>query len=101
MDQRGTISLSANFAENRLTCALALCNRTAWLARALRIVRSGSKLCDVATHHLFSCCLNFGLTADVTGNNYAISNESRTTTARIFFAQGCEVDLSASKDDEQ
>ncbi|KAK3115356.1 mitotic fidelity of chromosome transmission- protein [Teratosphaeriaceae sp. CCFEE 6253] len=26
------------------------------------------------------------------GNNYAITNESRTTTAKIFFAQGCEVD---------
>lgn len=26
------------------------------------------------------------------GNNYAITNESRTKTARIFFAQGCEID---------
>ncbi|GIZ46619.1 hypothetical protein CKM354_000973900 [Cercospora kikuchii] len=26
------------------------------------------------------------------GNNYAITNESRTKTARIFFAQGCEVE---------
>ncbi|KAM3423212.1 hypothetical protein BST61_g662 [Cercospora zeina] len=26
------------------------------------------------------------------GNNYAITNESRTRTARIFFAQGCEVE---------
>ncbi|EMC96196.1 hypothetical protein BAUCODRAFT_33544 [Baudoinia panamericana UAMH 10762] len=26
------------------------------------------------------------------GNNYAITNESRTKSARIFFAQGCEVD---------
>lgn len=33
------------------------------------------------------------LTADV-GNNYAITNESRTRTARIFFAQGCEVESS-------
>ncbi|KAI5368188.1 Putative centromere protein C/Mif2/cnp3 [Septoria linicola] len=28
------------------------------------------------------------------GNNYAITNESRTRTARIFFAQGCEVESS-------
>jgi hypothetical protein len=27
----------------------------------------------------------------VTGNNYSISNESRTKNARIFFAQGCEM----------
>lgn len=26
------------------------------------------------------------------GNNYSISNESRTKSARIFFAQGCEVE---------
>lgn len=26
------------------------------------------------------------------GNNYSISNESRTKNARIFFAQGCEVE---------
>lgn len=26
------------------------------------------------------------------GNNYAISNESRTKTARVFFAQGCDMD---------
>jgi hypothetical protein len=26
----------------------------------------------------------------ITGNNYSISNESRTKNARIFFAQGCE-----------
>jgi hypothetical protein len=25
------------------------------------------------------------------GNNYSISNESRTKNARIFFAQGCEM----------
>ena len=30
------------------------------------------------------------------GNNYAITNESRTKTAKIFFAQGCEVDASGS-----
>ncbi|KAK0796634.1 mitotic fidelity of chromosome transmission-related protein [Friedmanniomyces endolithicus] len=29
------------------------------------------------------------------GNNYAITNESRTKTAKIFFAQGCEVDALA------
>ncbi|KAK4550672.1 hypothetical protein LTR36_000251 [Oleoguttula mirabilis] len=29
------------------------------------------------------------------GNNYAITNESRTKTASIFFAQGCEVDAPA------
>ena len=28
------------------------------------------------------------------GNNYAISNESRTMTARVFFAQGCEMEAS-------
>jgi hypothetical protein len=27
----------------------------------------------------------------ITGNNYSISNESRTKNARIFFAQGCEM----------
>lgn len=27
-----------------------------------------------------------------TGNNYSITNESRTKNARIFFAQGCEVE---------
>lgn len=26
------------------------------------------------------------------GNNYSITNESRTKNARIFFAQGCEVE---------
>ena len=26
------------------------------------------------------------------GNDYAIANESRTKTARIFFSQGCEVE---------
>ncbi|TKA82507.1 hypothetical protein B0A55_01225 [Friedmanniomyces simplex] len=29
------------------------------------------------------------------GNNYAITNESRTKTAKVFFAQGCEVDAFA------
>ena len=61
----------------------------------------GLKLWNVKTHLFVFVMLELRLTADVTGNNYAISNESRTTTARIFFAQGCEVDLSASKDDEQ
>jgi hypothetical protein len=27
----------------------------------------------------------------IIGNNYSISNESRTKNARIFFAQGCEM----------
>ncbi|KAK4963151.1 mitotic fidelity of chromosome transmission-related protein [Elasticomyces elasticus] len=31
----------------------------------------------------------------LTCNNYAIVNESRTKTAKIFFAQGCEVDAMA------
>ena len=33
------------------------------------------------------------------GNFYAISNESRSTTARIFFAQGCETDLRSKLED--
>jgi hypothetical protein len=28
----------------------------------------------------------------VLGNKYAITNESRTKTARLFFAQGCEME---------
>lgn len=28
----------------------------------------------------------------IAGNNYSITNESRTKNARIFFAQGCEVE---------
>lgn len=28
----------------------------------------------------------------ITGNNYAITNESRTKSAKVFFAQGCVVD---------
>lgn len=36
---------------------------------------------------------DLALTGQNTGNNYAITNESRTTTARVFFAQGCEVDI--------
>ena len=39
---------------------------------------------------------NKWLTCAVPGNFYAIDNESKTTTARIFFAQGCEVDLGAA-----
>jgi hypothetical protein len=31
------------------------------------------------------------LTSIFAGNNYSISNESRTKNARIFFAQGCEM----------
>lgn len=31
------------------------------------------------------------LTLCCAGNNYAITNESTTKTARIFFAQGCEM----------
>ncbi|KAI7541412.1 hypothetical protein KC317_g16905, partial [Hortaea werneckii] len=30
------------------------------------------------------------------GNNYAITNESRTKAAKIFFAQGCEVEAAAA-----
>lgn len=33
------------------------------------------------------------------GNNYAITNESTTRTARIFFAQGCEVNAVAVADE--
>lgn len=29
------------------------------------------------------------------GNNYAIHNESKRHTAKVFFAQGCEVDAGA------
>lgn len=33
------------------------------------------------------------------GNNYTITNESRTKTAKIFFAQGCELEASAAHAD--
>ena len=33
--------------------------------------------------------------SDRIGNNYAITNESSTKAARMFFAQGCEVDALA------
>lgn len=31
----------------------------------------------------------------LTGNNYAITNESETRSAKVFFAQGCVVDSAA------
>jgi hypothetical protein len=42
----------------------------------------------------FDCFTSLEYIADfdlITGNNYSISNESRTKNARIFFAQGCEI----------
>ena len=45
----------------------------------------------LASFGVWECCM-LTLFRNVTGNNYGITNESRTTTARIFFAQGCEVD---------
>ena len=54
-------------------------------------------LCDVtADYSRAREKFGLGLLADLAilriGNNYAITNESQTKTAKIFFAQGCEVD---------
>ena len=38
------------------------------------------------------------MVCDVTGNNYAITNMSRTRTAHVFFAQGCEVEAFVSEE---
>lgn len=45
--------------------------------------------------HLGHCASSENLIADSiisAGNNYSITNESRTRTSRIFFAQGCEIE---------
>jgi hypothetical protein len=35
------------------------------------------------------------------GNKYAITNESRTKTARLFFAQGCELEAMQMEVEEE
>jgi hypothetical protein len=47
--------------------------------------------CQLHTLHRVSS-MNTLLTLVFAGNNYSIANESSTKNARIFFAQGCEVE---------
>ena len=37
----------------------------------------------------------------VLGNKYSITNESRTKTARLFFAQGCEMEAMLMEEEDR
>lgn len=46
-------------------------------------------------------CKNLANMMVLVGNKYSITNESRTKTARLFFAQGCELEAMQMEGGEQ